>query len=167
LYAGGLGSGSNNYSDTIGGGVAGTMIINYILTTLFGALGAIPDLDAVFSLILAGGSALINGFASAIIDSDISGNDFQTQTWWQDQGINLLNFILGVVAGSNEKVLKAFGEGLEALLGEAAAESAIEKAIPIVGVILAIESAVVALADFTLTTVAIAQSPYTYVTDLV
>lgn len=167
LYAGGLGTGSNNHADTIAGGVAGTLIVNYILTTLFGALGAIPDLDQAFSLILAGGEALINAFAAQINDSTINGNDFLTLQWWEDQGINLLNFLLAVVAGSNDPILKSFGEGLAELIGEAEAEAAIEESIPVVGIILAVESAVVAAADFTLTTVAIAQSPFTYITDLV
>lgn len=166
LYAGGLGTGSNNHSDTIAGGVAGTMIVNYILTTLFGALGAIPFLDQAFSLILAGGSELISAFASGIND-DWNGNEWLTATFWQDQGINLLNLLLNVVAGSNDPILRSFGEGLAELIGEADAVSAIEKAIPVVGLILNIESAAVAVADFALTTVAIAQSPFTYVTDLV
>ena len=46
-------------------------------------------------------------------------------------------------------------------------QGAIEKAIPVVGLILCVESAVAATVDLALTTTAIAQSPFTYVTDLV
>ena len=166
LYAGGLGTGSNNYPETIAGGVVGTMVMNYVLTILFGTLGAIPDLDAIFSLAATLGSALLGALAAALTDG-LAGNDWYSAQFWIDQGMNLLNVLLNIVAGSSDTVLTTFGEALAGLLGAAAAQSAIEKAIPVVGIILQVESALAAVADFALTTVAIAQSPFTYLTDLV
>jgi hypothetical protein len=166
LYAGGLGAGSNNYPETIAGGVAGTMIINYLMTMLFGVLGTIPDLDIVFSLAIAGGAELLAAFATGLSDS-LSGNNWMTPQFWIDQGMNLLNFIIGIVGGSADPLLKAFAAGIVGVFGAAAAESAIEKAIPIVGLILNAESALAAVADVALTSTAIGMAPFTYVTDLV
>ena len=166
LYAGGLGVGSNNYPDTLAGGVAATIFVNYVMTTLFATLGAIPDMDLLFGLVTAGGAALIYAIAGGVIDST-SGNSFLTPQFWIDQGFNLLNLLIGMVTSANDPLLKAFGAGLAGLIGEAVVESAIEKAIPVVGIVLNIEAALAGYADVELTTVTIAQSPFTYVTDLV
>jgi hypothetical protein len=166
LYAGGLGTGSNNYPDTIPGGIAGTVLMNYVLTILFGALGAIPDLDLAFGLLAVGASALLNAIAAITVDAE-NGNDPSSAQFWVDQGMNVMNVLIASIATANDPLLTKFGEGLTALIGTATAEGVIEKAIPIVGIILAIESAMAAAADVALTTVTVVQSPFTYVTDLV
>jgi len=166
LYAGGLGYGSNNYPDTIPIGVAGTMFVNYALTVLFGVLGAIPDLDMVYGLVAAGGSALLFAIAAGTLDS-LNGNNIFTAQFWLDQCFNLVNLVIGMIASANDPLIKAFGRGIAELLGEATAQASIEKAIPVVGWVLNAESIAAGIADFVLTTVTVAQSPFTYVTELV
>lgn len=168
LYAGGLGNGSNNHSDTIAGGVAGTVFFNYLLTTMFGALGSIPNMDLAFGLGLSGGAALFNALGAHVTDA-INGNFLDTQQFWEDQGMNLLNLLISLVGvhAADKESLVAFGNGVAALIGAATAEEAVEQAVPIIGLILCIESAVTSAVDLALTTTAIAQSPFTYITDLV
>ena len=167
LLAGGLGSGSNNYPDTIAGGVAGTMMMNYAVTTIFAALGSIPEMDAVFSLVTNIVSTFLGNLANAILDK-YSGNDFLSSQFWIDQGLNLISFVIGMFTTyAVEPAIQAFAEGLGALLGAAVAEEAVKDAVWVVGAILNVESAIAGVVDFDATTIAVSQSPFTYVTELV
>ena len=167
LLAGGLGAGSNNYPDTIGGGVAGTMLMNYVINSVFAAIGAIPKLDAVYALTASLVSTFLIDIATALLDK-FSGNDIISPQFWIDQGFNLINLVIGMFGAYGvTPAVKAFAEGLGVILGEAIAEEAVKDAIWFVGIALNIESAAAGIADFVLTTVTVAQSPFTYVTELV
>ena len=167
LLAGGLGSGSNNYPDVIGGGVAGTMLMNYCITSVFAAIGAIPDMDAVYSLVIGLLSTFLSDLASGVLDST-SGNGLFSPQFMIDQGMNLINMVIGMFSAYGvAPSIKLFAAGLGKILGEAFAEEAVKNAIWFVGIALNVESAVAGFVDFGLTTATVAQSPFTYVTELV
>lgn len=167
LLAGGLGSGSNNYPDTIGGGVAGTMLMNYVMTTVFAVLGAIPDMDQIFALVSNIVSTFLVDLATGLLDK-FSGNDIFSPQFWTDQGLNLINFVIGMFTTYGvDPLIKAFAEGLAAIIGETIAEEAVKGACFFVGMILQAESAIAGAIDILETSTEIAQSPFTYVTELV
>lgn len=167
LLAGGLGAGSNNYPDVIGGGVAGTMLMNYCITSVFAAIGAIPDMDAVYSLVIGLLSTFLSDLASGVLDST-SGNGLFSPQFMIDQGMNLINMVIGMFSTYGvAPTIKAFAAGLGTILGEAIAEESVKNAIWFVGIALNVESAVAGFVDFGLTTATVAQSPFTYVTELV
>lgn len=165
VLSGGLGTGSNNYPDTIAGGVAGTVVMNYGLTSIFGAFGAVPGMDAIYSVTATLISTLLNELAVALLDK-YSGNDLFSPQFMIDQGMNLINFLLGTVSAVLPDALAAFIKAVAAALGKAVLTATVEKVAWFVGIVFAAESAAATVVDFALTTAAIAQSPFTYVSEI-
>jgi len=155
ILAGGMGSGSNPYPDTIDQGVAMTAIFNLsvpsLLLSLMAAAGygelteSLQDSETVRECLEEG----IEFFAWA-------GLDFDDTDGFQDLAVDL-----------GEKLLSSGAAKIDALIAASIAEGesieAVEDAIPIVGAFLSAIWAIGLIADLAETSDQVSQSPRTYI----
>ena len=165
FMSGGLGTGPNNDPLTISGGAALTILNNYVVTGLFAALGAIPELDPWKSILATFLYAFVEGMFTLGIDVSTQTSDAQ---FWTDEAATLVTSFMNFVAGKGaEAWLTAVFEALGKETLKLALYEGVEKAVPIAGLIMNAVSAVIGAADIVLTTVDIALSPWTYYNDVV
>lgn len=164
VYAGGLGVGSTEHVELVGAGAAGTLLVNYALTVMFGALGAVGSLSSMQSRIIAIGNVVFNVLGAAIPDL-LDGSTPGNKDFWKDQGISILNVLLAALTDP-DNVFRPLGLLIAEQLAIEGAEAAVKEAIPLIGIAFMVESAIVTLADIALTSAQLFQSPLVYVAEL-
>ena len=162
--ASGIGSGSNNYSDTLIYGEVLTGIVNYGVTALMCAAGAAATFSVIMKTLVVPVCTPLAIELGTLLQAAVSGNGIYTPGFWKAQGLGLAKYICTVIAGGAVSALVTrLAAGIVAATGEAAAEDAI----PIAGWIMLGISLAVGVANLIETSVEVALSPWTYVNDLV
>ena len=163
VYAGGAGWGGGE-PGLIAAGAAGTALVSYALTMVFGFIGGIDSLTVLQATLAQIAGAIFNILGGVIVDV-IDGEWVSDGSFWKDVGMSLLATLLASI-GDDTIGIAPLARAVAGAIGAATAEASIKEAIPIVGLIFNIESVVVTLADIALTTVQIIQSPAVYIAEL-
>jgi len=159
ILASGIGSGSSNYPDTLLPGEFMTAIVSYGTTAVLCAIGAAAALSAVMKTVVSIARPLAQELV-VLLSAAVSGTHQYSPAWWKAQGLGLAKFLITRDVGIYVKQL------VEAIV-PASAEAVAEDSIPIAGWILLGISVAVGVATLLETTIEVAESPWTYVNDLV
>ena len=164
ILASGIGSGSDNYPDTLLAGEVMTGIINYGVTALLCAAGAAAAFSGIMKLVVVPVASAMAQELVALLSSALSGNGPYSAGYWKAQGLALAKFLLTFIAG--KVVGKLVGKLVGAIVA-ASAEGIAEDAIPIAGWIMLGISLAAGAANLIETSAEVALSPWTYINDLV
>jgi len=156
FLAGGMGTGSQTYPETLNDGIAMTAFFCYGITALCASAGAGTKYPIIIQNVATILGDVANNLAAFIVDKS-SGAD--TSSFWSDQALALVETILG------DKLPNVLATMVGIIIG-IIAEAEVEDAIPIIGVVSQVISAAIGVADLILTTVDVATSPWTYVNDM-
>jgi len=159
ILASGIGTGASNYPGTLEPGAAMTGIVNYGITSLLCAIGAAGSVGLIMKELAQFASPLaqelIVYFASDFnIENESYGSYFEAQA---------LALVKAIIQRDVGVLLKKLVE----LIVPVTAEAVAEDSIPIAGWILLGISVAAGVATLLETTIEIAESPWTYVNDLV
>ena len=156
LLVGGLGTGSQTYPDTLNDGIGMTSFFCYGVTALCASAGAGAEYPIIISTLARTLGEIANNLAAFLVDKS-SGAD--TAQFWSDQAESIVLTILG---NGLPNVLAT----MVGLIIGIITESEVEDAIPIIGTVNQVISALIGAADIILTSVDVGLSPWTYVNDL-
>ena len=159
ILAGGIGTGADNYPETLLPGAFMTGIMNYGVTALLSALGAAASVGSIVKSTFEFARALALELVT-LLGQAISGNSAYSAAFWKAQALAFAKWVITREAG-------LYVKRLVELVVPAEAEAAAEDSIPIVGWIMLGVSIAAGIANLLETTVEIALSPWTYVNDLV
>jgi hypothetical protein len=157
FLCGGLGGqGANSRPDLCREGIGMTSFFNYGITALCASAGAGTKYPIIINTLATTLGDIANNLAAFLVDKS-SGAD--TSQFWSDQSEALVETIIG---NTGSKVLST----MIGLVIGIVTESEIEKAVPIIGVVSQVISALIGAADIILTSVDVGTSPWLYSSDL-
>lgn len=161
IMAGGLGSGSNSYPETVSAGAVTTVVLDLAIPGLFLAMAAVSGY-ASLSVKLAASTQLLVKTAQvmvlAIADSALAGA-------YHDPAV-FMNLVLPIATTLLKGAAALYAE-VETSLAEGEAEGAAEDAIPFgIGLILQAVMAVATAAQISETSAEVANSPWTFITEV-
>jgi len=166
VYAGGLGTGSNNHPEAIAAGVALTCFGNFALTTLFALIGAADAIDSLPGQLVAIANEAVNAIADLVID-DVKDHGFLTVDFMEDFGETLVTAIGSFLVGKIvEAIVTRLCSAILPTIAEATAQAAAEKATGIAGIVMSIMSLALGAADIAISVGEIIASPFTYINDI-
>ena len=159
ILASGIGTGANNYPDTLLPGAFMTGVVSYGLTALLCAVGAAASVGLIMKTVVSIARPLALEIVT-LLSQAISGNSAYSTAFWKAQGLALLKWVLTRdVSGSVSQLVEE--------LFEVTTEAVVEDSIPVAGWILLGISVAVGVATLLETTIETVESPWTYVNDVV
>jgi hypothetical protein len=159
ILASGIGSGSSNYPDTLLPGEFMTGVVSFGMTALLCAMGAAATVAPIMKSVVQFATPLAAELV-VLLSADVNGQNSYSPAFWKAQGLALVKFLFKRDAGIYVKQL------VDDIV-PAAAEAIAEDSIPIAGWIMLGISIAVGVATLLETAIEVAESPWTYVNDLV
>ena len=159
ILASGIGAGARNYPDTLLPGELMTGVVSYGVTSLLCTMGAAAGVAPVMQVVVGIARALAQQLIS-VMGAAISNTPEYSLAFWGSMALGFVKALLTQGIGG------ALGKLVAAMI-PAELEGVAEDSIPVAGWIMLGISVAVGVATLLETSIEIAESPWTYVNDLV